>query len=187
MSSLTDSPFADRLNTNYIPSDPEIVEILEAQIEQLEIALSQLKELRTSLKAPIDAHRALISPLRRIPQDVLLDIFSSCLPSGHNALIDAAEAPLLLGRVCRHWRDVTYSTPMLWSSIHIPCIDFLYAPPDMIQAWRERWRRGSSDPPLVLYLSLFSITPITRGHLTLVGDAEHLRPFLRLVRRACQL
>ncbi|KAJ7367325.1 hypothetical protein DFH08DRAFT_660258, partial [Mycena albidolilacea] len=126
-----DSPFADRLNTNYIPSDPEIVEIrallegpanelaqVETQIEQMKIALSQLKELRASLKAPIDAHRALISPLRRIPQDVLLDIFSSCLPSGHNALIDAAEAPLLLGRVCRHWRDVTYSTPMLWSSIH---------------------------------------------------------------------
>ncbi|KAJ7364933.1 hypothetical protein DFH08DRAFT_1073450 [Mycena albidolilacea] len=115
MSSLTESPFADRLNTNYIPSDPEIAEIralladpadelarVEARIEEMEIALGQLKELRPSLKT----------------RDVLLAIFSSCLPSEHNALIDPAEAPLLLGRICRHWRDIVYITPMLWSSIH---------------------------------------------------------------------
>jgi hypothetical protein len=213
MSSLTDSPFADRLNTNYIPSDSEIVEIrtlladpadelarVEAQIEQMEIALSQLKELRASLKMPIDAHRALISPMRCIPQDVLLAIFSSCLPSEHNALIDPAEAPLLLGRICRHWRDVTYSTPVLWSSIHIPCLDYLHAPPTMISGLErtvEAWLERSSACPLSvsvfddtndpsngvekhpLILQLF---PISRrlGHLTLVGDAELLRPILRL-------
>ncbi|KAJ7364912.1 hypothetical protein DFH08DRAFT_840291 [Mycena albidolilacea] len=213
MSSLTDSPFADRLNTNYIPSDSEIVEIrtllaypadelarVEARIEELEIALSQLKELRASLKTPIDAHRALISPWRHIPQDVLLAIFSSCLPSEHNALIDPAEAPLLLGRICRNWRDVTYSTPVLWSSIHIPCLHYLRAPPNMIsglertvEAWLERssacplsvsvfddinykWN-GVEKHPLILQL-----LPISRrlGHLTLVGDAEFLRPILRL-------
>jgi hypothetical protein len=68
----------------------------------MEIALGQLKELRASHKTPIDAHRVLISSLRRIPQDILLAIF----PSEHNTLIDPAEAPLLLGRICRHWRDV---------------------------------------------------------------------------------
>jgi hypothetical protein len=57
------SPFADRLNTNYIPSDSEIVEIralliyppdelaqVESRIEEMEVALSKLKELRASLK-----------------------------------------------------------------------------------------------------------------------------------------
>ncbi|KAJ7845352.1 hypothetical protein B0H14DRAFT_2278869, partial [Mycena olivaceomarginata] len=127
------TPFADRLNTNYIPSDSEIFEIrallvavdptdelarVEARIEEIGVALSQLKELRASLKRPIDAHQALISPMRHIPHDVLLEIFFSCLPSEHNALIDAAETPLLLGRICRHWRSVAYNTPMLWSSIH---------------------------------------------------------------------
>ncbi|KAJ7364909.1 hypothetical protein DFH08DRAFT_1073427 [Mycena albidolilacea] len=213
MSSLTDSPFADRLNTNYIPSDSEIVEIrtllmdptdelarVEARIEEMEIVLSQLKELRASLKTPIDAHRTLISPLRRIPQDVLLAIFSSCLPSEHNALIDPAEAPLLLGRICRHWRDVTYTTPMLWSSIHIPCLDYLHAPPNMISGLErtvEAWLERSSACPLsvsvfddINYPSngvekhplILQLLPISRrlSHLTLVGDAELLRPILRL-------
>ncbi|KAF8214886.1 hypothetical protein K438DRAFT_1561983, partial [Mycena galopus ATCC 62051] len=129
--SLSDSPFTNRLNTNYVPSDSEILQIrtllvdpsnelahIDAQIKEMEFALTQLKEQRASLERPVDAHKALISPMRHIPQDVLLEIFFSCLPSEHNALIDSAEAPLILGRICRHWRSVAYSTPMLWSSIH---------------------------------------------------------------------
>ncbi|KAJ7845364.1 hypothetical protein B0H14DRAFT_3868041 [Mycena olivaceomarginata] len=213
MSSLTESPFADRLNTNYIPSDSEIAEILalladpadelarvEARIEEMEIALGQLKELRASLKTPIDAHRALISPLKRIPQDVLLAIFSSCLPSEHNALIDPAEAPLLLGRICGHWRDVVYTTPTLWSSIHIPCLDYIRAPPNMISGLErtvEAWLERSSACPLSVsvfdesnYPSngvekhplILQLLPISRrlGHLTLAGSVEFLRPILRL-------
>jgi hypothetical protein len=30
-----------------------------------------------------------------------------------------SEAPLLLGRVCRRWRDVAYDTPHLWATLHI--------------------------------------------------------------------
>ncbi|KAJ7364943.1 hypothetical protein DFH08DRAFT_766717 [Mycena albidolilacea] len=212
MSSLTESPFADRLNTNYIPSDSEIAEIrallagpadelarVEARIEEMEIALCQLKELRASLKTPIDAHRALISPLRCIPRDLLLEIFSSCLPSEHNALIDPAEVPLLLGRICRHWRDVVHTTPTLWSSIHIPCLDYIRAPPNMILGLErtvEAWLERSSACPLSVSVFdtsnysmdlekhplMLQLLPISRrlGHLTLVGDAEFLRPFLRL-------
>ncbi|KAJ7755096.1 hypothetical protein B0H14DRAFT_3512418 [Mycena olivaceomarginata] len=52
------------MNMNYIPSDSEIVEIrallidpadelaqVAARIEEMEVAFSQLKELRTSLKS----------------------------------------------------------------------------------------------------------------------------------------
>ncbi|KAF8214973.1 hypothetical protein K438DRAFT_1562116, partial [Mycena galopus ATCC 62051] len=131
--SLANSPFANRLHTNYVPSEPEILEIrvllmdpaeelarVEAQIKEMEIALDQLKEQRATLRVPIDAHKALISPMRCIPQDILVEIFLACLPTEHNACIDSAEAPLVLGRICRHWRSVAYSTPMLWRSIHIP-------------------------------------------------------------------
>ncbi|KAF7364864.1 hypothetical protein MVEN_00356700 [Mycena venus] len=118
--SLADSPFIRALLVD--PAD-ELAK-LDAQIEEIEITLSQLKEKRTLLKAPIDAHRALISPMRHVPLDVLQEIFFPCLPTEHNALIDPAEAPLLLGRICRHWRSVSYSTPMLWSSIHIPSLHY---------------------------------------------------------------
>ncbi|KAF7374450.1 hypothetical protein MSAN_00329100 [Mycena sanguinolenta] len=156
--SLDNSPFVDRLNTNYVPSDPEVLEIrallaepeiqlarIDAQIEKMETALAQLKAQRASLKRPIDAHKVLLSPIRRIPHDVLVEIFLACLPSKHHALIDPTQAPMLLGRICRHWSSVAYSTPMLWRSMHIPPPNYLHTPPNIlsrlekiVEDWLER-------------------------------------------------
>ncbi|KAJ7364945.1 hypothetical protein DFH08DRAFT_840432 [Mycena albidolilacea] len=166
----------------------------------MEVVLSQLKELRASLKRPIDAHRALISPMRHIPHDVLLEIFFSCLPSEHNALIDAAEAPLLLGRICRHWRSVAYNTPMLWSSMHIPCLNYLHTPPNIISSLErtvEAWLVRSATCPLSISLFdkvnyfgfdlekhplILQLLLVSRRlqHLTLAGAPQLLRPLMRL-------
>ncbi|KAJ6508384.1 hypothetical protein C8R45DRAFT_967225 [Mycena sanguinolenta] len=139
--------------------------------------------------------------MRLIPQEILQEIFISCLSTKHNALIDHNEAPLLLGRVCRYWRSVAYhSTPMLWSSIHIPLSGYLNAPPNVllelerfIGAWLER----SATCPLSV--SLFYLnnrhTPELDKHpiillltamagrlrsLALDGDAELAKPLLQL-------
>ncbi|KAJ6502174.1 hypothetical protein C8R45DRAFT_1190541 [Mycena sanguinolenta] len=213
--SLSTSPFTNRLNTNYVPSYPEIVQIhavlvdaveeikhMDAQIAEMELALAQLREKRASLQTPIDAHKALISPMRLVPQDILQEIFLSCLPSKHDALIDFNEAPLLLGRICRHWRSVAYSTPILWSSIHIPPLDELSTPPDvrlglerLVAEWLERSttcplsvslldsvNHVRSNPNLgkhPLILQLVAVSQRLRC-LELSGDAALLDPLLRL-------
>ncbi|KAJ7701446.1 hypothetical protein B0H17DRAFT_924534, partial [Mycena rosella] len=84
--------------------------LLDERITQMQAAMDELAE-RASLKAEIDQHQALASPVRRIPQDVLEAIFAICLPVANNALIDAREAPLLLGNICSYWRGVTHSMP----------------------------------------------------------------------------
>ncbi|KAF7346508.1 hypothetical protein MSAN_01878900 [Mycena sanguinolenta] len=211
--SLSNSPFADRLNTNYVPPPSEILEIrallvepseeiarIDAQIEEMELVLAQLREKRALLQQPIDAHRALISPMRFIPHDVLLEIFFACLPFEHNALIDPAEAPLLLGRICRHWRSLAYSAPTLWSSIHIPPLDYHNTPPNILlglQRFVEAWLGRSATCPLSVSLSDFSIgfdytsknhslvLPILAvsrrlRYLTLDADVDFLRPILEL-------
>ncbi|KAJ6508332.1 hypothetical protein C8R45DRAFT_967070 [Mycena sanguinolenta] len=213
--SLVDSPFVNRLHTNSVPSDSEVLEIrsllvdpanelarIDAQIEAMEIALNQLKQQRASLREPIDAHLALISPMRRIPQDVLLEIFFCCLPTEHNALMDPAEAPLLLGRICWPWRGITYSTPMLWSSIHIPCPSYSFTPPSILFGFGriiEAWLGRSNPCPLSvsvfddqnfagnpphhqehpLIIQLIPVFPRLR-QLELTGDAELFRPLLQL-------
>ncbi|KAF8201165.1 hypothetical protein K438DRAFT_1821502 [Mycena galopus ATCC 62051] len=199
--SLKNSPFVYQLNTNYVPSDSEILLIrallvdpadelarIDTRIEELEVALKQLKEQRASLKGPIHAHRALISPMRRVPDDVLVEIFLSCLPSEHNSLIDFAEAPLVLGRICRHWRSVAYSTPRLWSSIHIPPLDYLCTP-----EWLERSATCPLSVSLFDYTNSFipdlentafvhQLLPVSRRlrHLSLTGDVGFFRSFIRL-------
>ncbi|KAJ7439248.1 hypothetical protein FB451DRAFT_1447355 [Mycena latifolia] len=104
------SPFADKLETNYVPSDAELDEIrtlledpldelarLNSQIDEMQSILNQLRVKRRSLKNEIDSYEALTSPIRRIPQDILQEIFLSCLLTKGHAEIDIREAPLLLG------------------------------------------------------------------------------------------
>ncbi|KAF7348304.1 hypothetical protein MSAN_01784100 [Mycena sanguinolenta] len=212
---LSNSRFTDRLNTNYVPSDCEVLEIrtllvdpteeiarIDAQIAEMESSLVQLRKKRGLLQQPIDAHRALISPMRLIPQDILQEIFLLCLPSKHNALIDPNEAPLLLGRISRHWRDVAYSTPMLWSSIHIPALDYGHAPPNLllrlekiVAVWLERSascalsvslydfvNRVDYNPNLEEHPLVLQLVAVSRRlrNLGLAADAEHLRPLLQL-------
>ncbi|KAF7363761.1 hypothetical protein MSAN_01033900 [Mycena sanguinolenta] len=210
--SLLDSPFTDRLNTNYIPSDPEILQIrallvdpmeevarIDAQIAEMELTLTQLRERRALLQMPINAHKALISPMRLVPQDILQEIFLSCLPQQHNAPIDFDEAPLLLGRICRRWRSVAYSTPILWSSIHIPPLD-PSTPPNVLLGLERlvaEWFERSATCPLSvsfvdsvirgdsalgthsLILQLVAVFPRLRC-LELSGNAKLLRPLLQL-------
>ncbi|KAK7006029.1 hypothetical protein R3P38DRAFT_3041045 [Favolaschia claudopus] len=60
-----------------------------------------------------------MSPMRRIPFDVLEQIFIACLPAHRNCVMSAQEAPVLLGRVCSSWRTLAFSAPRLWSLLHI--------------------------------------------------------------------
>ncbi|KAJ6585336.1 hypothetical protein B0H19DRAFT_419069 [Mycena capillaripes] len=86
----------------------------------MDVLIGQLKAKRAVLKTDIDAHKALVSPMQSIPEDILREIFVACLPTAHNALIDPDEAPMLFSRICRQWRGVADSTPRIWCTLHIP-------------------------------------------------------------------
>ncbi|KAF7348283.1 hypothetical protein MSAN_01782000 [Mycena sanguinolenta] len=138
--------------------------------------------------------------MRLIPQDILLEIFFACLPTRHNAPIDHNEAPLLLGRICRHWREVAYSAPMLWSSIHIPPLDYILTPSNIllrlekiVEEWLERSATcplsvsvydfvNRSDPDFEPHPLILQIAAVSRRlrSLTLAGDADLMSPLLRL-------
>ncbi|KAJ7740015.1 hypothetical protein DFH07DRAFT_751826, partial [Mycena maculata] len=126
------SPFTSKLGTNYCPTDKEMVEIealliepghrmkrLDEEIVEMQKALDKLTEERDSLGAYIGAHKALVSPVRRLPLDIIQEIFVACLPTHRNCVMSAREAPVLLGRICSAWRAISFSTPRLWASLHI--------------------------------------------------------------------
>ncbi|KAK7007977.1 hypothetical protein R3P38DRAFT_3026851 [Favolaschia claudopus] len=207
------SPFADKLRTNYVPSDPEIADIrrlvhsesvwaqdisrMDEEIQEMQLALDQLKAKQAALKETFDAHRALISPLRLTPDDILREIFMACLPTLHNALMDANQAPLIFGRICRRWRVVAHSTPMLWSSVYVPLTTSADISISAISAALKRWLERSGSRPLDI--SLYALKPhhssvIDTGstlpilldaasrlrRLSLAGDLEAFQPLLLL-------
>jgi hypothetical protein len=90
-------------------------ELLEAHAEIL-----RLKEKAEYLQQLIDSYRAILSPFRNLPQDVLREIFYHCLPTHRNSIMSARDVPMVLTRVCSLWRSVALTTPCIWAKIHIP-------------------------------------------------------------------
>lgn len=134
MAQLTpmESLFSDKLNSNYVPSDDEVAAIKEllvepdqklqditGEIEEVKAQLDKLLKEREDLNEQLKAHKALLSPARRLPPDVVQKIFLHCLPTDRNPVMSSKEAPVLLGRICSQWRDIALATPKLWAAIHI--------------------------------------------------------------------
>ncbi|TFK62039.1 hypothetical protein BDN72DRAFT_411653 [Pluteus cervinus] len=65
------------------------------------------------------------SPIFNIPPELLADIFVLCLPllpEHRQPRRDAA--PLSISQTCRHWREVSHSTPRLWTISGNLLVDF---------------------------------------------------------------
>ncbi|KAJ7488399.1 hypothetical protein FB451DRAFT_1227202 [Mycena latifolia] len=135
--------FADRLGTNYLPTDSErqvIQQFCAAGSEKISSVSADIQtyflQERTSqdrlgaLHHLVNPYRALISPTRALPPEILQEIFIACLPTSHNAIMHTAQAPLLLGRVCSAWRTISLSTAALWASVHVVLPYTGYQPPN---------------------------------------------------------
>ncbi|KAF8172441.1 hypothetical protein BJ912DRAFT_932397 [Pholiota molesta] len=125
--------FESLINTNYIPTDEEVLRIqaflaeplrklgvLEDGISAAELHVRNLRREREELLQRIDKYRTLISPVRRLPPDVLREIYIACLPDDRNPTMSSDEAPVVLTRVCASWRSIAMNTPRLWAALHIP-------------------------------------------------------------------
>ncbi|KAJ7253540.1 hypothetical protein C8J57DRAFT_1473857 [Mycena rebaudengoi] len=143
------------LNTNIIPDDAECQQIrdflvdpckeaahLAEQIARMQKVLEDLTQKHDDLAEFIDAHLALVSPARRLPDDVVREIFVASLPThaNRNCAINAREPPLLLCAISRSWRNLALSTPQLWASIHIvaPSSDKTERMINTVHAWLAR-------------------------------------------------
>ncbi|KAJ7354445.1 hypothetical protein DFH08DRAFT_985021 [Mycena albidolilacea] len=121
--------------------------------------------------------------------------------------MDPSEPPILLGRICRHWRAVAHFTPMLLRSMHIS-LPFVHdghhsakrqVPVTLgkvLEQWLERSATSSLDVSLSdasLYSShphnqpiphhpIYKLVGVCRRlrHLALTGKALELLPLLRL-------
>ncbi|KAJ7252150.1 hypothetical protein B0H12DRAFT_966372, partial [Mycena haematopus] len=195
------SQFASKLGTNYCPLDEEVLEIesllvqplsrlqdLDDRIADLQKVVDELTEERTNVKIYVDAHRALLSPVRRLSLDVLQEIFVACLPTHRNCVMSASEAPVLLGRICSSWRNISLSTPRLWSSLHIvEPARIEYLPKireqkhaqllEVTKAWLER----SGQCPLTI--SLFGRAPPVPAPLEYSGTSVFLQTLLPFASR----
>ena len=125
--------FTALLQNNDVPSELTILEVTESlkaplnELQEIETEIQRLRKLmetmnikRQSIQKIIDNHNMILSPARRLPRDVLHEIFLHCLPTNRNPTAEYSESPLLLTRICSSWRAIALSSPRMWSKVHIP-------------------------------------------------------------------
>lgn len=92
------------------------------RINKLQSGLSELKQLHGSQEASRNSIRNLksaLAPIRRLPPELLSEIFELCLPKAKFIRSSPSKAPLLLTQVCSAWRTICISNASLWSSLEI--------------------------------------------------------------------
>ncbi|KAJ7198385.1 hypothetical protein GGX14DRAFT_323127, partial [Mycena pura] len=120
------SPCPELLLTNSVPSDVQLNEIhsfiggvkaqfsiLDDQVAQVQRALVRLKSQRAELADLVESHRGVVSAIRRLPGDILGEIFSQYLGASDPQLHSPKALSPLIG-VCTRWRATALASPLLW-------------------------------------------------------------------------
>ncbi|KAF8965550.1 hypothetical protein BDZ97DRAFT_766895 [Flammula alnicola] len=169
---LPDSPVSHLLLSNMAPSDSEII-LTHRAIQEAEVALwnffqhaeekiaaehsRPLKETEIQQHHIEEAarfihqHNSLLSPIRRLPIEILQEIIIWATVGQLIKRVD--ELRWELSQVCRSWRATTLSISMLWKSL--PVIELTTSQERtrrQIESLNELLRR-SGQAPIVVYIN----------------------------------
>ncbi|KAF8585036.1 hypothetical protein K439DRAFT_1086510 [Ramaria rubella] len=136
--------YSELADTGYVPTAFEYSHIrvgaeeqrhelasIDEEIATLENRLSHLRAYRIKLWRSCTSSAGLMAPIRRLPPEILGNIFVMSLPSiswqeigdeGHwffKDEVDPYQAHSAIQSVCRHWSAVLAETPRMWSTIII--------------------------------------------------------------------
>ncbi|KAF8211049.1 hypothetical protein K438DRAFT_102668 [Mycena galopus ATCC 62051] len=104
--------------------------------------LKQLEAEHASLSNYRARNRAILSAHRRMPPELLGEIFSWTMPSVTEILkqdaADLTDSPWMLTRISSHWRAISLLTPSLWSRVFVDSDNLCPVP--MIEAQIQRAR-----------------------------------------------
>ncbi|PBK95817.1 hypothetical protein ARMGADRAFT_1163543 [Armillaria gallica] len=103
-------------------------------------------QLHAVLKS-LEHHKSVFAPIRRLPRDILLEIFHSVCDSWqqdaeeddciHDSL-DMAGPLWVLGSVCGLWRDILHTSPASWARYVLVKSPFSEHAPEILQTYLER-------------------------------------------------
>ncbi|KAF9054571.1 hypothetical protein BJ165DRAFT_1338413, partial [Panaeolus papilionaceus] len=96
----------------------------DTEIDELRKRLKGVQSRRNALRASLSHYYVVMSPIRRLPDDVLQEIFVHTLhdnvqPGFYPWLEGYKNSPIVLTRVCRRWRYLASETHSLWNKLSI--------------------------------------------------------------------
>ncbi|KAJ7145112.1 hypothetical protein C8R43DRAFT_550704 [Mycena crocata] len=113
------SPYPELLRSNTVPLDfqiPVIAGAIRTSREDLKATENTAGDSETRLLALQDfvqIHRSMVSAMRRLPSEILSEIFTYCVGQQDGC------RPRVVSAICSRWREVVLSTPRLWCDIYL--------------------------------------------------------------------
>ncbi|KAJ7453416.1 hypothetical protein FB451DRAFT_1281222 [Mycena latifolia] len=96
---------------------------VEGEISKTLLSLVELEQERRRRSQYADTLKGALSPSRRIPSEILVEIFLTCrdnsLTASNYSITDPGEAPMLMGHISSRWRQVCHGAPRLWDHFHL--------------------------------------------------------------------
>lgn len=181
--------------SNEPPSSRDVPLITEFLRDRL-AHISELEQQLVKFRMETKIYEGLLSGIRKLPPELLIEIFTHYVPSCREGRSNfsayytfyprpTADGPIRIGQVCRKWRLICLSTPMLWNFISLPhrtpfgCINYA--------ALVEHCITNSRVSPLYITLSIFGSseryrTPAARS-LKYSGTLDTLDKFMPEISR----
>ncbi|KAJ7302972.1 hypothetical protein DFH08DRAFT_904447 [Mycena albidolilacea] len=127
-----------------MPSDADARLACLDETSTIQEKLMLLEKERVSLSSYRARNKAILSPLRRMPPEVLGDIFWRTVPSKSEAQrtlnFFLVESPWTLTQICSRWREISLSIASLWSRIIVDYRTACHYPVSLVEAQIHRSR-----------------------------------------------
>ena len=151
-----------------------LISEVEVRIEEHHNNFPGSQATESRLLKFIQAHKALLSPVRYLPSEVLQEIFLQYCDHG---LINPpiSMVPWRLGHISHHWREIALALPALWDKI--PVIDSNFKPnPSYVRAITHLIERSGTSPTLKCHISYpdWRLTKIPPIFKVVVQHSERL-------------
>ncbi|KAH6899113.1 hypothetical protein BKA70DRAFT_1314437 [Coprinopsis sp. MPI-PUGE-AT-0042] len=180
-----------------------LVPFCRLNLEQIDSALSDvcsrmnvLRRQMESLHANQQACRSLLSPVRRLPNEVLIYLIQSCFKDPTLLDADNRQTFSAVRSICRRWRAISFSTRDFWRGVSTR-IEFEDSIPYIGRKLETWFNRGGADALLKLgidgslpgQVQRLLLDPKWRwNHLSLsLPTTTNLEPFLHSQRNNTNL
>ncbi|KAJ6493320.1 hypothetical protein C8R45DRAFT_1212700 [Mycena sanguinolenta] len=151
------------LRSNRLPMDPpgfrSTIASSLADVACYNIEIERLVAERDALKQYCDQCSSVLAPVKRLPIEILVEIFTLCSSTPRlfcdwtQDVSDPVDQPhpMNLLQVCSSWYEIVVGTPSLWSNIKL---DFeRITDEELIMAYLSRSLDRSQPHPLTMYVN----------------------------------
>ena len=132
-------PESERRNVNqYLRKAEQELRGYRTEVNRLKTMITVLEYKERTLKEKMANYRSLLSPVHRLPPEILTQIFELC--AGEEPLLSPDRNPAIvsLTQVCGRWRQTALSVPQLWCCVSLVLgIEWFMNVGGTIPSWRK--------------------------------------------------